>query len=89
MSWDYRIEDSAKQDLRDCGPSVAREVRDFLEKRIKGSDDPAQFGKPLRGALKGFWRYRVKDHRILCRLENRVLIVVVIAVGHRSTVYDG
>lgn len=89
MSWDYRIEDSAKRDLRDLGPSVSRDVRDFLEKRVKGSDDPALFGKPLRGALRGFWRYRVKDHRILCRLEGRVLIVVVIAVGHRSTVYDG
>ena len=89
MSWDYRIEDSAKRDLHDLGPSVAREVRDFLEKRIKGADDPTLFGKPLRGALKGFWRYRIKDHRILCRLEDRVLIVVVIAVGHRSTVYDG
>jgi mRNA interferase RelE/StbE len=89
VSWDYRIEDSAKRDLRDLGPSVAREVRDFLEKRIKGVDDPTVFGKSLRGELKGFWRYRVKDHRILCRLEHQVLIVVVIAVGHRSTVYDG
>jgi len=89
VSWDYRIEDSAKRDLRDLGPSVAREIRDFLEKRIKGAADPAAFGKPLRGALKGFWRYRVKDHRILCRLEDRVLIVVVIAVSHRSTVCDG
>ena len=54
MSWDYRIEDSAKRDLRDLGLSASREVRDFLEKRIKGSDDPKPFGKPLRGAHKGF-----------------------------------
>jgi len=42
----------------------------------------------LRGEPKGFWRYRVRDYRVLCRLEKQVLIVVVVAVGHRSDIYD-
>ena len=54
---------------------------------MRGSADPTAFGKALRGDRKGFWRYRVKDYRILCRLENHRVVVVVIAVGHRSTVY--
>ena len=88
MSWDYRLEDSAKADLRSLGPSVAAEIRTFLDGRIRGSANPAKFGKPLRGALKGFWRYRVRDYRILCRLEKSILVVIVVEVGHRSTVYD-
>lgn len=88
MSWEYRLEESAKADLCALGPSVAAQIKEYLETRIKGSANPEQFGKPLRGELKGFWRYRVRDYRILCRLEKQVLVVVVVAVGHRSDIYD-
>jgi mRNA interferase RelE/StbE len=88
VSWAYRVEESALRELRDLGPSAAAEIFTYLDTRISGSADPCQFGKPLRGPLKGFWRYRVRDYRILCRFEAGILMVVVISVGHRSGVYD-
>jgi mRNA interferase RelE/StbE len=87
VSWVYRVEESALRDLRDLGPSLAEEIFAYLDARISGSINPRQFGKPLRGSLKGFWRYRVSDYRILCRLEQEILTVVVISVGHRSRAY--
>ena len=87
MSWVYRVEESALRDLRDLGPSGAAEIFAYLDTRISGSSDPRQFGKPLRGPLKGFWRYRVSDYRILCRLEQEILTVLVVSVGHRSRIY--
>jgi len=45
-------------------------------------------GKPLIGKKAGLWRYRVGDHRIVCRIEDARVVVLVIAVGHRSKVYD-
>lgn len=88
MNWDYRIEEAAKRDLRDLGPAAANEILEFLDKRVRGTIDPQQFGKPLRAKLRGLWRYRVRDWRIICRLEQQVMIVVVIAVGHRRQIYD-
>lgn len=88
MSWEYRLEESALADLRELGPSVAAQIKAYLDTRIKGATNPEQFGKPLRRSKHGLWRYRVRDYRLLCRLEKKVLIVVVIAVGHRSTIYD-
>ena len=88
MSWDYRLEESAKRDLREIGPSAADEILGFLDKRIKGTANPELWGKPLRGRLKGLWRYRIRDYRILCRLEKKILIVIVVAAGHRSGVYE-
>lgn len=88
MSWDYEFEEDAKRELRDLGPSAAAEIVAYLDTRIKGSSDPLQFGKPLRGSKHGLWRYRVRDYRLLCRLVKKVLIVVVVAVGHRSRVYE-
>jgi len=87
MSWDYSFEADARRQLHALGPSVAAEIVAYLDKRVRGATDPRAFGKPLRGPLKGFWRYRVRDWRVLCRLEDRVLIVVVVTVGHRARVY--
>jgi mRNA interferase RelE/StbE len=88
VSWDYRIEPSALRDLRDLGPYAIAEVRSYLDERIRGARDPAAFGKPLRGDKHGYWRYRVRNWRLLCKLESSLLIVVVVAVGHRSSVHD-
>ena len=88
MKWEYKIDPGAVRDLRAAGPSVAREIRAFLDKRILGASDPRQFGKSLSGAKHGLWRYRVRDYRVVCRIEDSIVTVVVVAVGHRSTVYD-
>jgi mRNA interferase RelE/StbE len=88
VPWDFEISPPAIRHLADIGPSAAEDILSFLEKRVRGSADPTSFGKPLRGDLKGYWRYRVRDYRLLCRLENHRIVVVVVAVGHRSTVYE-
>ena len=88
MSWGYRISPEAAENLRDIGQSAAAEIKHFLATRILGAENPELFGKPLRGSNHGLWRYRVRGWRILCRLERSVLIVVVVEVGHRSTIYD-
>jgi mRNA interferase RelE/StbE len=88
VNWDYRIDPTAARDLGKLGPSAAIQIREYLNTRIRGRVDPRMFGKPLRGKLKGYWRYRVRDYRLLCRLEDNILIVVVVAVRHRSTIYD-
>jgi mRNA interferase RelE/StbE len=43
--------------------------------------------KQLKGELGEFWRYRVDDLRIICRIEDDKLIVLVVKVGHRKDVY--
>ena len=88
MRWDFEISPSALKQLAAIGPSAADQIISFLEKRIRSSADPTAFGKALRGDLKGFWRYRPQGYRILCRIEHRHVVVLVVATGHRSTVYD-
>ena len=88
MSWGYELTPEAVRQLRVLGPSAAAEIKGFLETKIKGTADPRLFGKPLRGELHGFWRYRVRDYRILCRIKDDILLVLVVSVGHRKNVYD-
>lgn len=35
----------------------------------------------------GFWRYRVGDYRILCRIHDEELEILVVEVGHRKEIY--
>ncbi len=61
-------------------------IQNYIEK-ISETKNPEDFGKPLTGNLKGFWRYRVGDYRIICEIRKKELIVLVIDIGHRSKIY--
>jgi mRNA interferase RelE/StbE len=58
-----------------------------METRIATSGNPKSFGKALRHSQKGLWRYRVRDYRIICEIQQERVVVLVVAVGHRSKVY--
>lgn len=62
-------------------------IFEFLTERLSKVSSPRSIGEPLRGRKSGMWRYRVGDYRIICRIEDRVLTVLVLNVGHRSLVY--
>ena len=49
--------------------------------------DPRQLGKPLHGDKGDLWSYRVGDYRIICMIEDRRLVVVVVSVRHRREAY--
>lgn len=52
--------------------------------------DPRPRGAiPLKGTSRSLWRIRVGDYRILYRIEDDRLIVIVIDVGNRRDVYRG
>ena len=50
-------------------------------------DDTRSRGKALTSNLAGLWRYRVGDYRILCRIYDDKLVITVIEIAHRSTIY--
>ena len=88
MNWTIEYDPRAVQDLKKLDHSVRREIVDYMDSRSATDDDPRRFGKPLRGSKFGLWRYRVRDYRIICELQDQRLVVLVVAVGHRSAVYE-
>ena len=88
MRWKIEYDPDASKDLRKLDRSIQREILDYMDRRIGGADDPRQFGKPLRGSKFGLWRYRLRDYRIVCELQDKRLVVLVVAIGHRSTIYE-
>jgi mRNA interferase RelE/StbE len=86
--WSVEFDAEAARDLRKLGAVAERAILRYLRQRIATVDDPRRFGRPLTGDLKGLWRYRVGDYRIVAAIEADRFVVLVITVGHRRAVYD-
>lgn len=59
----------------------------WISKNLVDCEDPFVHGKELKGNLKGQWRYRVGDYRILCEIHDDVLVILVLTIGHRREIY--
>jgi mRNA interferase RelE/StbE len=88
LAWSIEYDPHAVRDLKKLDRATQREILDYMDERIAGATDPRDFGKPLRKGKFGLWRFRVRDYRIICEIRNSGFIVLVVAVGHRSIVYD-
>lgn len=87
MAWTIEYDPRVERDLRGLDKRIQKEILDYMESRIASSGDPKRFGKALRHSQKGLWRYRVRDYRIICEIQQERVVVLVVAVGHRSKVY--
>ncbi len=86
--WRVEFDRDAARDLRKLGAQAQRLILRYLRDRVATTQDPRRFGKPLTGDLKGLWRYRVADYRIVAAIEDARLVVLIVTVGHRREVYD-
>ena len=68
--------------------SLPREAVRRIDAHIRVlAENPRPAGAVKLQGKEGFWRVRVGDYRILYRIENERLLIVVIRVGHRKEVY--
>lgn len=87
MTWTVEFEDKALKQLRKLDQNTQAKIIKYLRSRIATEEDPKRFGKALTGGLKGLWRYRVDDYRIICNIQTGELTVLVVKVGNRRDVY--
>ncbi|TPK98293.1 MULTISPECIES: type II toxin-antitoxin system RelE/ParE family toxin [unclassified Mesorhizobium] len=87
MAWTLEYARSARKFVEKLDPHTRSRIRDFIENRLAELDNPREVGKPLKGPLATFWRYRVGDCRIICDVQDARLVILVVAIGHRGDVY--
>lgn len=88
MTWKVQIGESAKADVAKLDRQVAIRILKFLHERVANLENPRSIGDALKGSRLGdFWRYRVGDYRLICKIEDARIEVVVVKVGHRRQVY--
>ena len=62
-------------------------VKSWITKNLIDCDDPRVHGKALTANLKGHWRYRIGDYRIIALIEDNKLIITALTIGHRKEIY--
>ena len=88
MAWRIDYLRSARKSAERLDPQVGGRIRDYLYQPVAALDDPRAIAKPLKGPLATYWRFRVGDYRIICDIQDSRLVILVIAVGHRSDIYQ-
>jgi mRNA interferase RelE/StbE len=82
----YRVEfaPAAARQLRKLDPSARRRIQAAVELL---ADEPRPSGATKLVGGAGEWRVRTGDYRIVYEIEDQVLLVLVVAVGHRREIY--
>ncbi len=87
LIWIVEWDDAAVKELRKLDRQAQQDILRYFRERIATDDSPRRFGKPLSRELAGLWRYRIRNYRVICNIEDNKLIVLVLRVGHRKDVY--
>lgn len=85
--WRTEYTDVAERALLKLDKPVRERILAFFRERAEKLEDPKVVAEPLVGELRGLWRFRVGDYRIICDIRHEVLLILVLQVGHRKEVY--
>ena len=77
--------DSVEDDLKRLDKPVVKGLLDKIEKVL--AKDPKSLGKPLTGNFVGLWRYRVGDYRIIYKVAEKEILIIVARIGHRKDIH--
>jgi len=69
-------------------PEIPANMRDRIARAIEArlTEKPEQYGSPLRGTLKGYWKLRVSDYRVVYRIVGDE--IRILAIRHRRHIYE-
>lgn len=78
MAWIIEFDLAAEKDLKKLAKSEQKKLLKAIH-RIANLPTPRASGKPLKGQFGGLWRYRMGNYRIICKIEDSILLILVIA----------
>ena len=88
MGYAIEFDPAAVKDLARLDRPVQIRLVAFLRDRVAVLENPREIGEALAGSELGkYWKYGVGDWRIICDIQDRLIIVRVLRVGNRRDVY--
>lgn len=84
MTYAIEVLPAAERDLRKVHPQMRARIRGAV---LKLAAEPRPPGARALKDRPGYLRVRVGDYRIIYTIEDDVLRVIVVRVGHRRDVY--
>ena len=85
MVYNVIYADAIEKDLRKIDKQTVKRLLAKIETMLVL--DPYHAGLPLKGLHKGLWRYRVGDFRIIYKIIENKIIILVLRIDHRKNIY--
>lgn len=86
MTWKVAYKKSVQKDLKKISKDIQYIIRRAIEEKLM--TEPLKFGLPLRRNLKGLMKLRVGDYRIIYSVDEKIVTIHVIKIGHRKEIYE-
>jgi mRNA interferase RelE/StbE len=71
-------------DLAPINMKMRERIRRAIESRLMTA--PQEYGLPLRKSLRGYWKLRIGDYRVVFKIEGE--IVFILGIRHRKSIYE-
>ncbi len=81
--YEITLEDKPKKFLKKLDKFTAKQI----VQKLKQLETNPYLGKPLLGNLSKHWRLRIDKYRIIYQIVENKLIIVVLDIGHRKSIY--
>ena len=89
MNWRIEFNKQAAKEFKKLDRLIANRILDFLTNRLSKLNDPRLIGEALKGSILGeFWKYRVGDFRIICEIQDKKLLIIILRIGDRKYIYN-
>ena len=86
MSWKIIFTKRGEKDLKSLSPEVKKLIAKAINTKLLPNPDSALI--PLVGKLKGIYKFRAGNYRILCEKRSKTLVIIVVKIAHRKEVYE-
>lgn len=77
---------TALKQFKKMDRKIAAFILAFIEDKLVDCENPRTIGKALKGNLNDVWRYRIGDYRLLAKIEDDQLIIIIVEAGHRKNI---
>jgi len=77
-------EDVKTRDLPKIDGKIKNIIKKAIEERL--ATHPEAYGKPLQKTLKGYWKLRIGDYRVIFKISGDS--VLILGIIHRRDVYN-
>jgi len=85
LTYTIKILEKAERELAAVPAKDRKRIALHIDELV---DNPYPSGaQQLKGAFKNHFRIRIGDYRIIYQIENKVLTIVIVRIGHRREVY--
>ncbi|MCU0666262.1 MAG: type II toxin-antitoxin system RelE/ParE family toxin [Candidatus Omnitrophica bacterium] len=83
----YRVVylDSVEADLKKIDKSTVKKILSRIETYLV--EDPKALGKPLKGGFEGYWRYLWGDCRVIYKIAEQEILIIILRIGNRKDIY--